>query len=112
MPIKDEEARKAYARQHYLENKALYQNRGRKQRAEREAYVFQLKIQNPCVDCGENYHPCQMQYDHIGTDKVASVSDMIRNHTLARVKLEIAKCELVCANCHAMRTWQRKRNSA
>lgn len=108
MPFTDEEARKEYARQHYLDNKAAYAERRKRARREREQHVFDLKAAGSCVDCGQQYHPCQMQYDHIGTDKIASVSDLIRNATLAKVVAEIAKCELVCANCHSMRTWLRK----
>jgi len=102
------QARREYAQQHYLQNKDKYADRSKQRRAEKEAYVRTLKESNPCVDCGKKYLACQMQYDHIGSDKVASVSDLIRSSTMAKIKEEIAKCELVCSNCHALRTWKRK----
>lgn len=108
MPYKDPEAAKAAKARHYQKNKALYQGKAQEQRRVREQYVFDLKSVTPCVDCNVVYHPCQMQYDHISDDKVASVSDLIRYSTLGAVKLEISKCELVCSNCHSMRTWLRK----
>lgn len=65
--------------------------------------------QGPCTDCGLRFHPAAMQFDHIGTDKTASVSDMVRlGYRWDRIKEEIDKCELVCANCHAVRTYQRR----
>jgi hypothetical protein len=50
-----------------------------------------------------------MQWDHLpGTEKAANLGDLARRGNRARVLDEIAKCELVCANCHAMRTFSRR----
>lgn len=49
-----------------------------------------------------------MQFDHL-RDKKANVSNMIRSdYSWEAIKLEILKCEVVCANCHAVRTKTRK----
>ena len=49
-----------------------------------------------------------MQFDHLNTlDKVKEVSSLTSTGTLESVKKEISKCELVCANCHAERTYRR-----
>jgi hypothetical protein len=61
----------------------------------------------PCVDCGLRYPFYVMQLDHIGTDKVGKLSALVRTRGMQVVLAEIAKCEPVCANCHATRTWQR-----
>lgn len=71
----------------------------------------------PCTDCGVEYPPPVMQYDHLPERgaKVADISHMARNPGgfkkggagLAAIIAEIAKCEVVCANCHAMRSWRR-----
>lgn len=57
----------------------------------------------PCVDCGGNFPPCVMDFDHVRGEKVANVSQMIR-WSRERVLAEVAKCDLVCANCHRVRT--------
>jgi hypothetical protein len=50
-----------------------------------------------------------MQWDHLpGTEKAAEVSNLLRRLCKRRVLEEIAKCELVCANCHAVRTVSRR----
>jgi predicted HNH restriction endonuclease len=50
-----------------------------------------------------------MQWDHLpGVEKLASVAELY-GYSRDRVLAEIAKCELVCANCHAVRTYRRKR---
>ena len=67
-----------------------------------------IKINSGCVDCGYNDHPQALQFDHI-RDKRANVSNMIRSdYSWNEIKKEIAKCEVVCANCHSIRTYMRK----
>jgi hypothetical protein len=48
-----------------------------------------------------------MQFDHTGTDKVSGVGALVPYGNKKAVLEEVAKCELVCANCHAIRTWER-----
>lgn len=50
-----------------------------------------------------------MQWDHLpGFEKVDDVSSIAWGHPRDEILREIAKCELVCANCHALRTFRRK----
>jgi len=72
----------------------------------RRAFIASLKNQ-PCTDCGVQYPPYVMQFDHKpGHKKVANIAKMM-SYQLERVLSEIAKCDIVCANCHAMRTYLR-----
>jgi hypothetical protein len=64
-------------------------------------------------NCGGAFHPAAMQWDHRpGTVKLADVSDLRTRTSKRRVLEEIEKCELVCANCHAVRTFLRDRGVA
>lgn len=60
----------------------------------------------PCTDCGDTFRPEAMDFDHVRGVKVGNVSDMVGGSTDALVA-EIAKCELVCAVCHRIRTRDR-----
>lgn len=51
-----------------------------------------------------------MQFDHTEDNKLFNVSKMMGNVSDKRLLDEIAKCELVCANCHAVRTYSRNTN--
>jgi len=65
----------------------------------------------PCFDCGIQYSPWVMQFDHINPfQKKFTIADMI-NGSLEDLKKEISKCQVVCANCHAERT-HKQRSSA
>jgi hypothetical protein len=48
-----------------------------------------------------------MQFDHVRGEKLGDVSALIRTAPHAVVLAEIEKCDLVCANCHADRTYRR-----
>jgi len=65
----------------------------------------------PCVDCHNTYQPCQMSFDHRdGTDKKFDISQM-KSYSAEAFRIEIEKCDLVCLNCHALRTWVRAKDS-
>lgn len=82
-------------------------------RARRRAAKWRLtgliKLNSGCVDCGYNLYAEALQFDHINDNKHMNVSDMIRSdYSWVTIKQEIDKCEVVCANCHAIRTSKRK----
>jgi hypothetical protein len=56
-----------------------------------------------CMDCGEP-DPVVLEFDHL-RDKHAEVTELVRNGaSIAAVEAEIAKCDVVCVNCHRHRT--------
>lgn len=59
----------------------------------------------PCVDCGGTFIPRAMHFDHRDpTAKYRGISAMASSNRAKALLAEIAKCDLVCANCHAYRT--------
>lgn len=70
--------------------------------------IFTIKDGSRCLDCGEAKSSVAMDFDHVG-EKTENVSRLVNNGvTLDRLRKEIAQCELVCANCHQIRTHQRR----
>ena len=61
----------------------------------------------PCTDCGNQYPPVCMDFDHIGEKLFSIAKARSRGMDWQKVLDEIAKCELVCANCHRVRTRDR-----
>jgi hypothetical protein len=101
---------RAARRKHYHGNKRPYLDRAVAQRAELKVWYRQIKDGQPCTDCDVPYPYYVLQFDHTGTDKVANINEMMRRcYGKARILAEIAKCDLVCANCHAARTWTRSK---
>jgi hypothetical protein len=103
---------RAYHRLYYQRNKSRFiaKNRRNKnrQRKRLRAILWGVK-QRPCQDCGGSFHPWVMELDHRdGAIKVAAVANLVSTGcTDARPFEEIDKCDVVCANCHRMRTYRR-----
>src|SRR5882672_2772443 len=87
-------------------NNTFFQARYRQSRAKT---LRELK-NKPCADCGLKYLPCVMHFDHVRGKKEFNVSVGNVTYRPQRILAEIAKCDLVCANCHAIRTFQRSQN--
>jgi len=80
--------------------------------AQRERFlsaISMLKLETGCVDCGYDSDPAALDFDHVRGEKTLGVGQM-RGHPWERVFAEIDKCEVVCANCHRIRTSNRRRN--
>jgi 5-methylcytosine-specific restriction endonuclease McrA len=77
-------------------------------RNKRKAALRELKVSSACADCGYRFHHSALQFDHL-RDKRFNISGNI-NLAWSRILEEVEKCEVVCANCHMMRTWARWNN--
>lgn len=66
-------------------------------------HIRRLK-EKPCADCGVQYPPRVMHFDHVRGEKTRDISAMARsNMSIKRIEEEIQKCEVRCANCHSIR---------
>lgn len=64
-----------------------------------------------CVDCGYNGHPAALDFDHLPEFKKHRNIAQLANCQWPTILEEITKCELVCANCHRIRTFRRHNGS-
>lgn len=81
-----------------FKNKNEYRNKHRE-------YVNEIK-NIPCCDCSKILIPWAMDLDHRRRDtKIMAVSGMVgQGWSLENIKNEIIKCDVICANCHRIRT--------
>lgn len=63
----------------------------------------------PCMDCKRPYPICVMQFDHV-RGKPCPHGGLVALISSSTKQLmdEIAKCDVVCANCHCIRTYNRR----
>lgn len=102
MPLTGE-ARKAYMKEHYAKNKTKYGERSRQQRLRRYEKLNAFKSQ-PCMDCKGTFPPVCMDFDHVKGEKIGDLSKLIQRAGWNTILAELEKCEVVCANCHRIRT--------
>ena len=102
--------RQEYMRAWYQKNKKRHLEvvaaRRRQITKTNNEFYKEYLLTHACVDCGET-DPLTLEFDHL-TTKFSEVSHMIAGgYSLQAIKREIAKCEVVCANCHSRRTHKR-----
>lgn len=85
------------------ENAALVRAASYERKRKQSDRINAIKLASGCADCGYSTHPAALDFDHVGDGKTANVSSLI-GCAWDRVAAEIAKCEVVCANCHRIRT--------
>lgn len=115
MPYKDKtkksEHHKAYMRDvWYPKNKDKQISYVNKTKKKISLWVLNYKKDSKCSDCGltGEKHPEVLDFDHTGKDKEFNVSEFrFLTSSINKVKKEIEKCDVVCSNCHRIRTSRR-----
>lgn len=67
-----------------------------------------IKLQSGCVDCGYREHSEALEFDHLDNKMFSLSKAQSLGYSKTRILEEIAKCEVVCANCHRIRTASRR----
>ena len=102
----------------WYENNKDYQKANAKKhmteyRETAKEYVFNYLLTHPCVECGES-NPVVLEFHHLsGKDK--AIAELTHaGVSIAKIQEELAKCQVLCANCHrkltaSERGWFRSR---
>lgn len=74
---------------------------------ERKEYLDTLRS-IPCADCNTLYPAVCMDFDHLPNhQKFFTIMSHYSGAKWSKVLQEVRKCEVVCANCHRIRTLSR-----
>ena len=106
MGYSDLNHKRAYQRDWYRRNKHFWRRRRERQRAEIKQFIDRAK-QRPCEDCGGCFPPVCLDFHHRDAKQklfeIGAAARML--YPLNRVEQEIAKCDLICSNCHRIRSY-------
>lgn len=94
-------------RMYYQESEPLIALQARDKRQLTRKYVIEVKKKAVCAGCKIDFPHWILQFDHVRGEKIGDVNVLARTGDMERLQEEIAKCDVVCANCHAHRTWMR-----
>lgn len=96
-----------YTKEHYLKNKQYYLEKATRNRIlarqKLRKLLYGYYLSHSCVDCGET-DPIVLEFDHIEKKSRGIAIMMARAMSWSKILEEIAKCEVVCSNCHKRRT--------
>lgn len=103
MAFKNPVQQKAYAKRYYRENRQASIDRANVRRDEIKKRINEYKSQHPCT-CGEGC-PAALDFHHVG-GKLFWISSAISNGLAwDKIEVELAKCRVICRNCHAKLHW-------
>jgi hypothetical protein len=105
MPFKDPEQRRIkqaeYSRNYYEKNRKTVISKINHNKRANRAWFASYKKTLSCIECGEN-HPATLDFHHVDSKNAKKkVNDLVSDgHAKPRILAEIAKCVVLCANCH------------
>ncbi len=90
-------------------NRYMDQKQRDRARADRNRKrIKEYKLSKGCIDCGYNKHPAALEFDHLPQYiKINTVASLCYA-AWDKIQAEIDKCEVVCSNCHSIRSASRK----
>ena len=114
MPYKDRQKRRRHHAKYmrevwYPQNRKKHIGYVKNLKTKIKLYIENYKKNRACIDCGFSgkHFPQVLEFDHLKGKKFEIGSWSHSVLSLEKVNLEIKKCELVCANCHRIRTAKR-----
>lgn len=83
-----------------------------KLRQKKREEVERIKIERGCAHCGEK-HPACLEWHHRNPEEKDDVVNMLvqRNRPYDVIEAEMAKCDVLCCNCHRKLHWQLREHS-
>jgi hypothetical protein len=77
-------------------------------RQKKNKEIIEQAKNSPCMDCGEEFSSWQKDFDHVKGQKTERVGYVAMSRSTEALLAEIAKCEVVRAVCHRIRTFSKK----
>jgi 5-methylcytosine-specific restriction endonuclease McrA len=98
-----------YSKKQYELNRQAHIDKSARRKKAIKDWVNEQK-DVPCADCGQKFHHCAMDFDHLANKSFNIGEAANKQYPKTKIIEEIAKCEIVCSNCHRLRTWKRANN--
>ena len=74
-------------------------------------FLQRYKLFVGCALCGYKKHAVALEFDHINPDeKLGTISRAYKGWGRKKLKDEIRKCQVLCSNCHRVKTMENKDN--
>jgi len=75
----------------------------------KRAFINNYKLSLGCRICGYKEHPVALELNHIDPlTKSFQIAQALASYSMEKIKAELEKCEVLCANCHQIHTYENK----
>jgi len=107
--LENQDLIRKYRRDYYLRNKDACKRAIEDRKRSIKEWVTEIRSAMKCERCGEG-HPGCLDFHHKESSKKAITLSRVHKNgwSLARLMIEIAKCVVLCANCHRKEHYQYK----
>lgn len=68
-----------------------------------EEFIHSYLLKNPCCKCGQT-NILTLQFDHLRDKKFEIGLAVTKGYSIKTIEKEIGKCQVLCANCHSVKT--------
>lgn len=102
---------RAYRREWYARNAERAKAKTVQRKKELIRWFREYKSSLACIRCGEN-HPACLDFHHRNPgEKEIMLSRVIADRAWSKERIleEVAKCDVLCANCHRKQHWEEGR---
>lgn len=84
----------------YEKDKSVTRKRNRRNKNKNQKWYNEYKSNLRCNRCPETHISCLEFHHNDPTEKEFNVSTLIGTYSIEKIREEIEKCEVLCANCH------------
>lgn len=99
------DARQRYCSRKCRNNSPSKRAYGRERQRQIRERINAYKLARGCAVCGYNVHPAALQFDHIRGEKLFLISQDPKT-AWSRILAEMDKCQVLCVNCHFIKTYE------
>lgn len=104
MSYKDRLDQNAYQRYWYTLNRDYYLRKNKLQKLNTKKFIRRVKKKVGCQNCGYKLHAEALDFDHLGEKEINIACAPTQGWSIKRLKAEMRKCQILCANCHRIKT--------
>lgn len=99
---KDPQRRSDYLKNWRKEHPEQCKQHNIQSRLRLKEWFAEVKANLFCIKCGENRIPCLDFHHRDPNEKESHIANMVSHASRKRILAKIAKCDVLCANCHRM----------
>ena len=100
------EQKRIYKNIYYKKHPEYFKEANKRVSFRTKELIWSVRASNYCTDCKRYFHPACMDFDHL-KNKKCTIGKEYWAKKFETIFKEIKKCQLVCSNCHRLRSYKR-----